>query len=185
MPTNCGTRDAQLRDYQDRAVATGQLPASGAVIRVRIPADASAFYARSAVVYLPPVWFAPNRPTLPVLVLIPGTPSSPGDWFRAGGADRVANEYATANNGFSPILIVPDVNGSMFADTECVDGPRGAAETYITKDVTRFAVDELGASPDRGHWGLVGLSAGGTCAMVLALRHPDQYSGSTDAVVGG
>ena len=30
------------------------------------------------------------------------------------------------------------------------------------------------------NWGLVGLSAGGTCAMTLALRHPDRFASFAD-----
>ena len=46
----------------------------------------------------------------------------------------------------------------------------------MTVDVTAAVVDVLGASPDPHRWGLVGLSAGGTCALTLALRHPDRYA---------
>lgn len=167
---------AQLAVIRDQVAVTGRLPPSGAVVELDIPATASGFDARPALVYVPPTWFTADPPTLPVLVLIPGTPSAPGDWFRAGGADRVADAYAAGHDGFAPILVVPDVNGSTFGDTECVDGPRGAAETYVTVDVTAAVVDVLGASPDPHRWGLVGLSAGGTCALTLALRHPDRYA---------
>jgi S-formylglutathione hydrolase FrmB len=172
--------EARLGTMLETAATVGVLPRSGAVVRERIPASRSGFHARRALVYLPPVWFAANRPALPVLVLLPGTPSTPADWFRAGRADRVADAYARSHGGAAPILVAPDVNGSTFADTECVDGPLGNAETYITDDVTRFAVDSLGAAPDPAHWAVVGLSAGGTCAVTLALRHPERFSAFAD-----
>jgi len=167
---------AKFEALRELADTTGELPSSGVVIQVAVPPTRSGFTARDAFVYLPPIWFAPDRPPLPALMLIPGTPSSPGDWFRAGGADHVANDYAIAHGGHGPILVLPDANGSTFADTECVDGPRGNAETYLVDDVVDFAVHDLGAAPERQHWALVGLSAGGTCAMTLALRHPDRFA---------
>ena len=170
------TDQAGLRALLQRAASTGKLPTSGRVFVASIPAPASGFRARRALVYVPPAWFLQQRPRLSVLVLLHGTPGRPGDWFRSGAADRATNAYAAAHGGDAPILVVPDVNGSTFADTECVDGPRGNAETYLTDDVSDYAIDVLGASADRARWGLVGLSAGGTCAMTLALRHPDRYA---------
>ena len=41
----------------------------------------------------------------------------------------------TPTTAMAPIIVMPDENGSFTNDTECVDGPRGNAETYITVDV--------------------------------------------------
>src|SRR3954469_13377515 len=75
---------------------------------------------------------------LPVLMLISGTPGVPFDWLRGGGALALANAWAISHGGDAPIMVLPDANGSSWGDTECVDGPRGRAETYLTVDVPAF-----------------------------------------------
>ncbi len=65
---------------------------------------------------------------------------------------------------------------ASFADTECVDGPRGRAETYLTVDVVAFMRAHFGAPVDPREWAVAGLSEGGTCALELATRHPDLFA---------
>ena len=147
----------------------------GTVVTLDLPAARSGFKHRSAQAWLPPAWSFVPRPQLPVVVLLHGSPGGPGDWVRAGGAAKVADTYAAAHGGMAPILVFPDPNGARFADTECVDGHAGRAETYLTFDVPRGVVRLLGASSNPSRWGIGGLSEGGTCALTLALRHPDVY----------
>jgi S-formylglutathione hydrolase FrmB len=163
-----------------RALRSPALPPHGLVTRVGIPGSVSGFAARPAQVYLPPAWFGVPRPSLPVIELLHGTPGTPEDWTRAGQADLVADRWAAAHGGLAPILVMPDVNGGFTADTECVDGPRGRAETYLTVDVPRFVATAFGARQDRGGWALAGASEGGFCAFDLALRHPDRYVAFAD-----
>lgn len=73
-----------------------------------------------------------------------------------------------------------DANGAAFSDTECVDGPLGNADTYLSADVPKFVRDRLGGSTQASAWGVIGYSEGGTCALDLALRHPDQFSAFVD-----
>src|SRR5579859_353806 len=49
---------------------TNALPPNGELRSVQIPAPSSGFKARPAYVYLPPAYFAPTRPELPVLLLV-------------------------------------------------------------------------------------------------------------------
>ena len=71
---------------------------------------------------------------------------------------------------------MPDINGSLTADTECVDSPVGNAETYLTVDVPTAVQQRFGTTPPGRSWALAGLSEGGACAIMLALRHPDLFS---------
>jgi hypothetical protein len=151
------------------------MPATGRVISVDIPATVSGFHHRHALVYLPPVWFRPVRPQLPAVVMLAGTPGLTSDWTRAAGADRTADDYARAHHGWAPILVFADHNGSDVGDTECVDGPRGNAETYLTRDVRRFVVNTYDAAPDPSAWAVAGFSEGGMCALTLTLRHSDAF----------
>lgn len=162
------------------ALHQGTPPSHGDVVTVDIPATTSGFVHRPALVYLPPAWFESPRPRLPVLMMLAGTPGFTADWTRAGLADVITDQWAAAHGGLAPILVLPDANGSATGDTECVDGPRGRAETYLTQDVVAFVAATYGASSAAQDWGIVGLSEGGTCALDLTLRHPDRFSTFVD-----
>jgi enterochelin esterase-like enzyme len=167
---------------QPRPAPAGTSPdaARGTVISVDPPATVSGFQHRHGFVYLPPAWFTRPRPPLGTVLMLGGTPGSPSDWLQAGSADRTADDFAARHGGAAPVLIFADSNGSEFGDSECVDGPTGRAETYLTVDVRRWAVDTLGVSPDPARWAVAGLSEGGTCAITLALRHADLYGSFAD-----
>ena len=146
----------------------------GALVELDVPATRSRFHHRPAMVWLPPAWFH-GHVALPVIVLLSGTPGRPEDLVRAGAVDAVAERYASLHRGRAPIIVLPDDNGSFFGDTECVNGPLGHAETYLTVDVPTFVHKRFGATIDPDQWAIGGISEGGTCALVLALRHPDVY----------
>jgi S-formylglutathione hydrolase FrmB len=158
-----------------RTPALQVLPRYGEVARVDIPASASHFAHRQAYVWLPPIYFADQRPRLPVLMLISGTPGTTDDWLRGGRALGLANAWATAHHGYAPVMVLPDANGSGTGDTECVNSARGQAETYLTVDVPRFMTTRFGVSGRAARWAVAGLSEGGTCALELVSRHPDLF----------
>ena len=140
-----------------------------------IPATISHFHARTAEIYLPPAYFDVPRPRLPVIELLHGTPGSPADWTRGAAADVTADAYAAQHGGVAPILVMPDVNGGWRADSECVDGKRGNAQTYLTVDVRDAVIARFHTRSDARGWAIAGLSEGGYCALQIGLRHPDLY----------
>jgi S-formylglutathione hydrolase FrmB len=152
----------------------------GVVVPLEIPGTVSHFRARGAFVWLPPAYFAPTHPELPVVLLLAGVPGDPSNMLRAGRAGRFAASYAHHHGGLAPILVFPDQNGAFTRDTECVDGPRGNAETYLTVDVPRDIAHRFGATTDPARWAIVGFSEGGTCALTLALAHPDRFGSFVD-----
>jgi S-formylglutathione hydrolase FrmB len=156
------------------------LPARGLVTHVDIPAPQSGFGHRRAWVWVPPAYFSVPHPRLPVLMMLAGTPGSPDDWLRAGEALTLANRWAADHGGVAPVMVLPDANGSGTSDTECVDGPRGQAETYLTVDVPRFMIEHFGVDARARQWAIVGASEGGTCALMLVARHPDTFSTFAD-----
>jgi pimeloyl-ACP methyl ester carboxylesterase len=168
------------RQLQSGRLITRTLPRYGAVTVLDIPGVVSHFRHRRAYVWVPPVYFASPRPHLPVLMLIAGTPGAPGDWLRGGRALNLAVDWATAHGGYAPMLVLPDANGNVLADTECVDGPRGQSETYLTVDVVAFMRHEFGAPANPRQWAIGGLSEGGTCALDLVARHPDRFATFAD-----
>lgn len=156
------------------------VPTGGVVAQLDLPALVSGFHHRKAWVWVPPVYFLVPRPRLPVLMLIAGTPGSPGDWLRGGGALSLANSWAATHHGFAPIMVLPDANGYATGDTECVNGPRGQAETYLSVDVPRYMIEHFDVAAGPHQWAIAGLSEGGTCALELVTRHPDRFSTFAD-----
>jgi S-formylglutathione hydrolase FrmB len=157
------------------AVRDGKLPPTGKTIELEIPGTKSGFKARPAEIYLPPAWFRDTDRKLPVLYLMHGSPGYPVDWTRGGLADVTADQWAHAHNGIAPIIVMPDINGGLTEDTECVDSSRGNAETYLTQDVRQFVINRFGTATAPQQWAVAGLSEGGMCGLVLTLRHPDLF----------
>jgi S-formylglutathione hydrolase FrmB len=149
-----------------------------ALLTLRPDPVRSHFAARSGYIWLPAAYFASSRPELPVVMLLAGVPGDPSNLIRSGAALAAAHRYAAQHDGVAPILVFPDHNGGLFSDTECVDGSRGRAETYLTEDVPRY-VEATFHLPSRP-WGIIGYSEGGTCALTLALRHPDAFRAFVD-----
>jgi S-formylglutathione hydrolase FrmB len=164
----------------DAGAAAGTIPATGQVVPVDLPGTASGFAARQALVYLPPAWSARPRPALPVVLMLHGTPGGPTDWTDGGMAQATADAWAAQHAGVAPVLVMPDINGSLTADTECVDSPLGKVETYLTVDVPAAVQQNFGTVAPGPGWAVAGLSEGGTCSIMLALRHPAMFSAFGD-----
>lgn len=162
------------------AVKPSPVPGNGVLTSVDLPGQVSGFPARPAGVYLPPAWFANPRPRLPVLLLLHGTPGSPQDWTDSGGVTDTLDRWAAAHQGVTPIVVIPDINAGKDADTECVDSSRGNAETYLSQDLPALIADRYQTQPPGPHWAVAGLSEGGSCAAMLALRHPGQFGTFAD-----
>ena len=152
----------------------------GTVVALPIPGTRSGFAARPAQVYLPPAWSAPRQAPLPVVLLLHGTPGDPTDWVEGGRAGATADAWAARHGGVAPVLVMPDINGTLTGDTECVDSPLGAVETYLTVDVPAAVGRELGTAAPGPTWAVAGLSEGGSCAIMLALRHPGLFGSFGD-----
>jgi enterochelin esterase-like enzyme len=65
-------------------------------------------------------------------------------------------------------------------DTECANGPGGAAagdqvETWISVDIPAWVKATFRARSDRGSWAAWGPSAGAWCAAVATMLHPDTF----------
>ncbi|ROS44442.1 S-formylglutathione hydrolase FrmB [Amycolatopsis thermoflava] len=163
-----------------RQLGQSGVPGSGRLVTITIPGPASHFDTRPAQVYLPPAWFARPRPQLPVVVLLHGTPGAPGDWTGGGDATTTLDSWAAGHGGRAPIVVMPDINGEFDADSECVDGPAGRAETYLARDVPAFVTSRFFTQPPGAQWAVAGLSEGGSCAITLALRHPETFAAFAD-----
>lgn len=162
--------DAPANGWPSDRIEHGQL------VQVAIPGTVSGFVGRPSEVYLPPAWTEHPELRLPVMVMLHGTPGSPADWPRSARADQVSDRWASRHEGVAPILVMPDVNGRFWGDSECTDGIDGNVDTYLSVDVPRWIEAHLHPALDHHEWGVGGLSEGGLCAIDLTLRHPDVFS---------
>jgi S-formylglutathione hydrolase FrmB len=175
-----------LPNQTDRATVSamqlaGTVPTKGVIVPVEISSRASNFAHRRELVYLPPAWFAANPPPrLPAVMMIGAEFNSPTDWLRAGDAIAAIDGLAAAHDGFAPVFVFVDSGGGFNVDTECVNGSRGNAADHLTKDVVPFLISDFGVSARSANWGVVGFSAGGTCAIDLAAMHPELFGGFVD-----
>jgi S-formylglutathione hydrolase FrmB len=164
-----GNRAQELIAGRDKAAK------GGVILALDAPSTTSHFHHRKGVVFLPPAYFGPDRANLPVLVMLVGAPGTPINWLTAGSGKAADNAFAAAHHGVAPVLVVVDQNGSAIGDTECVNGPQGNAETYLTVDVPAFITGTLHLQHNPAQWGIVGFSEGGTCALDLVLGHSSVY----------
>jgi S-formylglutathione hydrolase FrmB len=157
------------------------VPSKGTVVPVSISDNSSGFRHRGELVYLPPAWYASDPPPpLPTVMMIGGEFNMPADWVRVGNAVTTADAFAANHRGNAPVLVFVDAGGAFNNDTECVNGSRGNAADHLTKDVVPFMVSNFGVSAKPANWGVVGWSMGGTCAVDLAVMHPDLFSAFDD-----
>ncbi len=132
-------------------------------------------------VTLPPGYADPRRlhQRYPVLEAFPGYPGQPFDPIGAVRAAARARELGDA------IILSPTVQIPPGRDTECVDATGAAprVETWLTRDLPRWAARTLRVRTDRASWATIGWSAGGWCAAMAAMLHPDTYAAAI--VLGG
>lgn len=158
--------------------AASELPSDGVLRTAFIPATASGLQTRNSFIYLPPAYFASNRPALPVLVLVPGQPGGPADWLTGGSLQQRMDNFAAQHGGVAPVTVVVDPNGSQSANNLCMDSTIAQADTYMSVDVPTWILANLDVDTDHRRWAVGGFSFGATCALQMVTRHPELYSGA-------
>ena len=151
------------------------LPRTGVLKAVQIPGTLSGFHGRDAIVYLPPAYFAAQRPVLPVLVLVSGQPGSPQSWLRSTNLSYDLDAYAAAHDGLAPIVVIPDPNGGDQENTMCMDSDIAQAGSYMSGDVPNWIKTHLDVDSNPAHWAIGGFSYGATCSLQMVTRRPDMY----------
>jgi enterochelin esterase-like enzyme len=135
---------------------------------------------RDVTVYLPSQYFDPAYKALrfPVIEWIPNYPSGP-EVVTDGYRLPEQLDAAITKRALPPtVVVMPDPTGvpKIGHDTECVDEVDGTPnDTYLSADLREWALQKLGAAPDRKAWTIAGWSSGGYCAMNLVTRHPQWY----------
>lgn len=64
-----------------------------------------------------------------------GQPGSPEDWLVGGRLTQTMDQYAAANEGLSPVVVVADATGDELANPLCMDSNLGNVSTYLSVDV--------------------------------------------------
>ena len=152
----------------------------GKISQFTIPNTRSGFNARPGWVYLPPAYFAQNPQPLPVLMLLHGQPGNPDNWLIGDRVQTLMNDFAAHHRGIAPVVVMPDVLGSLLANPLCADTTLGAADSYLSVDVPTAIRTQLRVDPDPRHWVIAGFSYGGTCSLQLATNHPGIYPNFID-----
>ena len=152
----------------------------GRMSTIDLPGTVSGFAARPGNVYYPPAYFAENPEPLPVVIMLPGQPGNTTDWFVGANAQNMMDEFAAGHNGIAPIVVIPDPLGSELANPMCADSSLGNVSTYLAVDVPAGIKKQLRVDQNMKHWVIGGFSYGGTCALQMALNHPDVYSNFID-----
>jgi enterochelin esterase-like enzyme len=128
-------------------------------------------------VYLPRGYHEHGRTRYPVIEAAHGFPGSPHTWLRRLNAQGWLDREIAAGRMAPTVVVFPYQTPKQLVDTECTNlahGPR--AETFLTVDVPAYVKAHFRVRTDRAGWGLIGYSAGGYCAVNLAMRHPGEYT---------
>jgi enterochelin esterase-like enzyme len=128
-------------------------------------------------VYLPAAYDQDPRIRFPVIEALHGYPGSPRTWINRLAVQSYLDAEIRAGRMAPTVVLMPYQTPKQLLDTECTDLARGPkAETFLARDVPAWARSRFRVRTDRAGWGLIGYSAGGYCAVNLALRHPEQYA---------
>lgn len=163
----------QADPQHDPALAGVTDARGGQDVWVTIPASASDV-TQQAIVHLPAGYMQHPDHRYPVLLAFTGIPGSPETWEQAFDLGGRLDDLASRDKIASAIVVIPIVYPGA-DDTECVDpshGP-GRYETWLSQDVPAWVHEHLRTIEDPFAWATIGYSAGGWCASMLSVRHPD------------
>jgi S-formylglutathione hydrolase FrmB len=153
---------------------------NGTVLAGQFASHALHGQTRSYRVYLPPGYAssANSNRRYPVLYLIHGAPGNPSSWIRGAHADWAANVGIAAGTVAPLIIVMPDVNGGEWRDTQCInkwDGTDNEMD-YLVKDLVPYIDAHYRTLPAANERAIGGLSSGGYCAMNVGLKNPQVFN---------
>jgi enterochelin esterase-like enzyme len=149
----------------------------GQVIKIDLPAPwTGGTKSTSEIdVYTPPGYETSGDRRYPVLY---EAPTGLALWGK--GTSVVSTLDTMIDSGEMPATIVVFIDslGSPYGDTQCADMYDRSQwfETYISHTVVEFVDNGWRTIADSRARGIMGMSAGGFCAPMLTLRHPDVFS---------
>lgn len=127
------------------------------------------------------VWFPkeyrsePNR-EFPVIEGFHGIAPAPYAFFNVVHMDQIVSDLA-ASGKMRPALIVIPHWAPGGRDNECVDSAAGGkVETWLTQDIPEWLYSTFRVLPGRDAFAAWGMSAGGWCANMSSMLHPDTFA---------
>lgn len=132
---------------------------------------------RAITVYLPPSYDAQPTRRYPVVYLLHGATSEPGEWFDGSyqGMDLAAALDRMA--GPDEFIVVMPAANNRYGGAFYVNSARfGRWEVFVAKELVAFVDGRFRTRPERRARGLAGQSMGGFGALYLAGRHPDTFA---------
>jgi pimeloyl-ACP methyl ester carboxylesterase len=121
----------------------------------------------------------------PVIEAFQGYPGSPMAWPKVFHIRQYVDRAVGAQQLREPIVVSPQIEFPVGADTEGVNGPAGQpqVETWLTRDVPDWLGQHFRVEANRNAWTTIGYSAGGWVAAMATVLHPAQYGAGI--VLGG
>lgn len=117
---------------------------------------------RKVYVYLPKDYDATKATTYPVILALHGLPGRPDSYGKLGDFYAKVDAAVTSGRLRAPIVVIPQLNPSAHADTECVNAPNGAqTETWLADTLPRWVRTHFRTAPSRQSWATWGYSFGG------------------------
>jgi enterochelin esterase-like enzyme len=134
---------------------------------------------QSAQIYLPPQYFqaAYQKSQFPAVIVSAGFPGTPEEL--ASRLRYPARLLDSITKGKAKPMILVMVSPSVVSgrDTECTDVPGGPqTESFWAQDLPTAVRGTYRVQADAKAWGLVGDSAGGYCALKIAMTDSDRFS---------
>jgi enterochelin esterase-like enzyme len=127
-------------------------------------------------VWLPPGYDAHAVHAYPVVMFLPGQPSSPQGTFRHFEFGKIATQLVLDHRLPPFIAVFPTLMIAPPRDTECTNIGGGVqAETWLNTDVPAYVQQHYRVQPAGKGWSLMGWSTGGFCAAKLLTSHPDAF----------
>nr|WP_246421960.1 alpha/beta hydrolase-fold protein [Nocardiopsis mwathae] len=133
----------------------------------------------TAYVLLPPEYFAKSHAEerFPVGVLLTGFPGEARNLVERMKLPEVVSDLRKQGKVQPMIWVMARPSTDPPHDTECVDVPGGPqAGTYYAQDLPEAMSARYRTAPTKDGWAIMGNSAGGSCAMRLAMMHPNSYT---------
>ena len=147
---------------------------SGKAVEVDLPAPWIGGSKSEIDVYTPPGYNPEEDRTYPVIY---EAPTGLSLWSKGTGVLAALDTLIDSGEIPAMIVVFIDSLGPPYGDTECADSFDGKQwfETYISKTVVEFVDTHFRTIQEPAARAIMGMSAGGFCAPMLALRHPDVF----------
>jgi hypothetical protein len=176
--TNASGAVAASQRPVDAGLPYGGRPARDGLVRETDIAGPVSHIVSSAYVYLPPEYFQPAyaHHRFPATIVLTGHPGSAEALVSRLGYPAIAKAQAAAHRMEPMVLVMLRPTVAPPRDTECVDVPHGPrVETYVARDVPDVIPHTYRVGAGLTHWGIMGDSTGGYCALKIAMHHPDDF----------